>query len=280
MADATGVVPSRSPAAFAPAADPQPAATRRRRESYFEQSRRPLAALALVAPLVVLYELGTWALHLDAGGGRETRIVAFSWIRGGFEALGATGWPVAPAATVALLLGWHLFSRHPWRLRPSVPLAMVAESFLLAVPLLILAVLVATVANRLMPLNAPDADIKDIVGVAVLGIGAGVYEELVFRLMGFALLYALLHNALELSQRATFAVSLVATSVAFSLYHHLPAGGEALAWTPLVFRTLAGLWLGLTFVARGFGLAAGAHAAYDVLLSLTPLLLHGLAATD
>ncbi len=248
------------------------------RESYFAQSRRPLAALAFVTPLVVLYELGTWALHLDPSGRSETRIVAFSWVRGAFEVLGATGAFVAPAATIALLLGWHLFSRQPTRLRPSVPLAMVAESVLLAIPLLILAVAVAAVAQRLMPLAA--GDLERVGGLAILGIGAGVYEELVFRLIGMTLLHSLLRSVCGVSQRGALATALIVTSLAFALYHHLPVGGEPLAWPAVVFRTLAGLWLGLVFAARGFGIAAGSHAAYDVLLGILPLFVNPPLATS
>ena len=247
------------------------------RESYFAQSRRPLAALAFVAPLVVLYEVGTAALHLDESGRRETRIVAFSWIRDAFELLGATGHLVAPLATIALLLGWHLFSRQPWRLRPTVPLAMAAESVLLAVPLMFAAAIVAAMARQFPPLAA--VDLERVGGTAILGIGAGVYEELVFRLVGMTLLHSALCGVLGMTQRSSLVVSLVVTSIAFALYHHLPAGGEPLAWPPLAFRTLAGVWLGLVFVARGFGLAAGSHAAYDVLLSVLPLLTAPSAAT-
>jgi hypothetical protein len=39
-------------------------------------------------------------------------------------------------------------------------------------------------------------------------------------------------------------------------------------WFGFVFRFLAGVFFSVLFVYRGFGIAAGSHAAYDVLLGL------------
>ncbi len=229
------------------------------RETYFRQSRRPLAALVFVLPLVLLYEAGTWWFHLDPARHTETRIVAFTWIRQGFAHFGANGPLLAPAAVIALLLGWHLFARHPWRLRVTVPPAMAGESALLAIPLILL-VGVITGTHLLLSSTA-----EGWAGLAVLGVGAGVYEELIFRLIGFALLHALLVDLLRLKPGAALVITLLVTSVTFAGYHHW-GGGEPFTWTALAFRSAAGAWLGLIFAARGFGIAAGAHAAYDVLL--------------
>ena len=229
-------------------------------EVYFRQSRQPLASLVFVLPLLLLYELGTWHFHLDDSGQTERRIVAFTWIRRCFAHLGATGPLLAPAAVIALLLGWHVFARHPWRLRARVPLAMAGESALLSLPLILLVGVVTGTHLLLSPLDA-----RQWAALAVLGIGAGVYEELIFRLVGFALLHALLVDLLRMRNSAALIITVVVTSIAFAAYHHV-GGGEPFTWTALLFRSAAGAWLGLVFAARGFGLAAGAHAAYDVLL--------------
>lgn len=229
-------------------------------ESYFRQSRRPLAALALVLPLVVLYEVGTAWFHLDAARHTETRIVAFTWIRELFARAGATGPFLAPAAVVSLLLGWHLFARHPWHLRATVPAAMVGESAVLALPLILLVGLVSGTHLLMQGAHGPRW-----AELAVLGIGAGIYEELVFRLIGFALLHALLVDVLRLRVAPALVVTLTITSVGFAGYHHW-GGGEPFTWVAFTFRALAGAWLGLVFTVRGFGLAVGSHATYDLVL--------------
>ena len=240
---------------------------------YFAESRRPLAALAFCLPLVVAYEVGTHLFHLDAGRGVETRIVAFTWVRAAFDGLGATGRLVAPAATVAMLLGWHVFARQPWRLRPATPAAMAAESLLLAVPLLLSAAVLSLAGRPASPLIGLDPALRDGLAGGVLAVGAGVYEELVFRLIGFALLHALLRDGLGLGERPATAWTLAVTSLLFAAYHHVPAAGEPFAWDSFAFRSAAGAWLGMIFLARGFGLAVGSHAAYDGLLVIASALL-------
>ena len=239
------------------------------REGYLAQSRRPLAALALAGPMVLVYEVGTWAFHLDAERRTETRIVAFNWVRDAFDLLGASGGLIAPLAVIGLLLGWHVFAGHPWRLRAGVVLGMTAESVLLALPLLPIAAAVAWLIPRgadgvtlLLP-----AGVEGVLGQAVLGVGAGVYEELVFRLVGFAVLHTLLIDLLRLGPRQAFVWTLLVTSLAFSLYHYVPAGGEPWQLGSFAFRFAAGAYLGLVYQFRGFGIAAGAHAAYDVALA-------------
>jgi membrane protease YdiL (CAAX protease family) len=56
------------------------------------------------------------------------------------------------------------------------------------------------------------------------------------------------------------------SSILFAAYHYL--GQEAFHWRTFAFRTAAGAYFGAIFVLRGFGVTAGAHAAYDVILVL------------
>jgi hypothetical protein len=241
--------------------------------------------LVFCLPLIVVYEVGTWAYHVDPAARVETRIIAFTWVRQLFDAIGASGHLIAPLATAALLLGWHVFAHQPWRLRLSTPPAMAAESVLLALPLLAAAGLMA-MAGEVIPLRLTDAAIDRPIETAraalrvaephladaVLAVGAGVYEELLFRLIGFALLHTLLVSLLRVGPRRAFVATLAVTSLAFAAYHHVPASGEPLEWGAFIFRTSAGVWLGMIFVTRGFGLAVGCHVAYDGLLVILPLL--------
>jgi CAAX prenyl protease-like protein len=65
------------------------------------------------------------------------------------------------------------------------------------------------------------------------------------------------------------------SSLLFAGYHYL--GSEHFIWQTFVFRTAAGLYFGAIFVFRGFGITAGSHAAYDVMIVLLRILLqhHG-----
>ena len=68
----------------------------------------------------------------------------------------------------------------------------------------------------------------------------------------------------------------VLSAVSFSLYHYqLPwlfcSGSEQFEWQSFVFRALAGIYFGMIFMWRGFGLTAGAHASYDITIVLLRL---------
>ena len=61
-------------------------------------------------------------------------------------------------------------------------------------------------------------------------------------------------------------VIVLVPAILFSLYHYL--GPEHFSLQSFVFRTLAGVYFGIVFLCRGFGITAGAHSAYDILIVL------------
>jgi membrane protease YdiL (CAAX protease family) len=100
----------------------------------------------------------------------------------------------------------------------------------------------------------------------VLSVGAGIYEELVFRLIAFAGLSFLFVNVMRLRPTPANLLMVVISSLGFSLYHYL--GHEGFQLRSFAFRTMAGFYFGAVFAFRGFGISAGAHASYDIIVSL------------
>jgi hypothetical protein len=62
--------------------------------------------------------------------------------------------------------------------------------------------------------------------------------------------------------------SVLLTSLLFSAAHYIGPLGDAFELYSFAFRALAGIFFATLFVVRGFGIAAGAHAAYDMLVGL------------
>ena len=52
----------------------------------------------------------------------------------------------------------------------------------------------------------------------------------------------------------------------FAAQHHPPLGCEPFAAAKFMFRAAAGLYLAGLFFYRGFGIAAGCHAFYNVIV--------------
>jgi membrane protease YdiL (CAAX protease family) len=99
-----------------------------------------------------------------------------------------------------------------------------------------------------------------------LCVGAGIYEELVFRLALISLLVIVGSDVLRFSEGATLVGAVLVAAFVFSLHHHPPFGSDPFDASRFVFRALAGVYLGAIFVYRGYGPAAGTHIAHNVLV--------------
>lgn len=113
----------------------------------------------------------------------------------------------------------------------------------------------------------------------LLDMGAGVYEEILFRflLLGGMLrlaqfdpwsLYPVQKNrpAGPVTHLGLALVAVGVSSIAFAWYHHVGPGGQDFSWGIFCFRALAGLLLSLLYLLRGLGVAVYTHALYDVLV--------------
>jgi membrane protease YdiL (CAAX protease family) len=262
-------------------AAPAPKTSARRELGYFEQSRGPLASLVFVLPLVIVYELGTTGRAATEGfRGAPQHVIAFSLMQQFFGVFGATGRHLPAMAVAGILLAWHLARKDPWKLRWPTLASMAAEGIALCVPLIGLSVLLAHLFRGLPLAGAHAAGVHAAVGphalpsreVLVLCLGAGIYEELVFRLILLTLLSLLVKDLLLFPAKATALFVVVVSAVLFSSYHYL--GSESFHWNSIsgwrtfAFRTLAGIYFGVLFLTRGFGVTAGTHAAYDILVLL------------
>jgi membrane protease YdiL (CAAX protease family) len=245
-------------------------------QEYWVASRQPLVSLVFIGPLLAVYEIGVWTM-----GPHAVRNGADLWMRQFLKWIELDHYFLLPALTVGILLGWHHVARQPWRFSRGVLSLMVVECALLAVCLRVLVPVEEWMLREIgrgLGMTAPPptlrmADVSSHVGEMLGFLGAGIYEELLFRLM---LLSAAVWAARRWGAgRASVPAAVLATSLVFAAAHYLPPHGEAVRlaqftfWLGFVFRVMAGAFFGLLFRLRGFGIAAGAHAGYDILANLT-----------
>ncbi|MGD0900934.1 MAG: CPBP family intramembrane glutamic endopeptidase [Thermoguttaceae bacterium] len=227
-------------------------------ESYWAQSRRPLTSLAFTAPLLVIYETGIAILREDA-----FRNGAEVWMRNRLGQLGFGQYFLLPLLTVCLLLGWHYLSREPWRVSRRVLYVMAGECALLAPGLWLILYLQSVMLGGLR--MSIQENIQEKLGKVVGYLGAGIYEELLFRLILLTGVIGLL-AWLRAGPRASTLSGILITSLLFAGAHYLYIQFD---WFSFIFRVLAGIFFAVLFLYRGFGIAAGTHAGYDVLIALT-----------
>ncbi len=108
----------------------------------------------------------------------------------------------------------------------------------------------------------------------VTGIGAGIYEELVFRLILICLLMLFFQDVLRLTRKNSIILSVLISAALFSAHHHVIfVEGQfgrtaAFDWTEFGFRTIAGVYFAILFAIRGFAITAGTHAFYDIIATI------------
>ncbi len=97
----------------------------------------------------------------------------------------------------------------------------------------------------------------------VISLGAGVHEELVFRL-GLMGVGGWLLMRLGLERRLAIIIAVVVSSVAFAIAHHLGAAGEAFEVSVFTYRLIAGLAFSAIFYYRSLAHAVYCHFLYDL----------------
>jgi hypothetical protein len=229
---------------------------------YSRLTHRPLHCLVFLLPLLAAYELGVAAIQAAHPGGPQVKLVAEDLLERFLAACGATGYHLPALAVVAILLSWQIFSKEPWKVNWPTILGMTGESLLLAFPLLALNYTIGHVSVGHLASGARSAGWFD---QLILSIGAGIYEELVFRLMLISVLSFLLVDLMGIPKQYGLAAVIVLSSLAFAMQHQVPIGGEAYVPVRFAFRMLAGGFLASVFVLRGFAVAVGCHAFYDII---------------
>ncbi|MDX9912894.1 MAG: CPBP family glutamic-type intramembrane protease [Phycisphaerales bacterium] len=268
---ARGKVASGSAKRSAPASE-APARPSIDEMSYAQRSRRPLHVLCLLLPLIVLYEIGSVLYLADPASGTMETIRAQRMLADFFELFGAVGLHLPAALIVTVLLVWHVLLRDPWTIKLPTLGAMAMESTAWSAPLLVLMALIAPHTDRsaIEVLAGGELHQMPLLGRLTLAIGAGLYEELLFRMIGLALLDLVLVDLARLRAMPARIAGVVVVAVAFAAYHRLSGADGSMEWRRAISLTLAGLFFGGLYLWRGFGIAAAAHAVYDmVVLSLS-----------
>lgn len=279
------------------------------KDSYLERTSRPIYAMVFLLPFIIFYEVGTFCINTDILNKSQIRVVAFVWLQNLLESLGFGGklaWVAPPLAVILILMALQITSAKQWRFWLGDILPMTTECILLAVPLIVLTLFLSSSAgpegniswfdhsaiqaqaespprcslvagSSLSPLSAEAGDIEpgqSLLANVVTGIGAGIYEELVFRLILICLLMLLFQDVLRLTHIKSIVLSVLISAALFSAHHHIVfVGGQlgltaAFNWTEFCFRTIAGIYFAILFAIRGFGVTAGTHAFYDIIATI------------
>jgi membrane protease YdiL (CAAX protease family) len=234
---------------------------------YLRATRHPWPCLLFLLPLLGAYEGGL--LWMGAEHARHYRNGADAWLRWWLEGFGIRHLAAAPALILVVFGIWNL-SRQSDRPKdsPSVCLGITLESLLFALALWAFGRSFSPLLDRLGITISLGRAPADVAGQMITFVGAGIYEEAIFRLALFNALVALL-RVTQFPLAGSVSLAALASAVLFALAHHAGPYGEKIDGFVFLFRSLAGVYFALLFQLRGFGVAVGAHAGYDVLVGIT-----------
>ena len=96
-----------------------------------------------------------------------------------------------------------------------------------------------------------------------LSLGAGLFEEIIFRVILLNLIFLLLSPLLK--KKVVAAVfSVLIASFLFSLSHYVGTMADTWQLYSFMFRWVAGLLFTVLYFVRGFAITAYTHALYDI----------------
>ena len=113
--------------------------------------------------------------------------------------------------------------------------------------------------------------LNDIVFAFYLCLGAGIWEEILFRLFIYSLLYRLLSKTLT-NNKTTLFFSLIISSLIFSSFHYIGSNPDIFSYYTYMIRFIGGFILCYIYILRGLGIASMTHFSYDFLLVTLPLI--------
>jgi hypothetical protein len=222
-------------------------------KDYFRKSSSPLYSFIITLPIFLIYELGIFWM----------RNIEFNYIQNGADILIEQiilklGFDVIYVSSIIflfiLLIIIYYQKRHFNSLRISRPYlgVMLLESMVYA------SILFFLMGN----LYLMDASTNDIYCNMILSLGAGIYEELIFRVLLIYISYQSIKFLFRLGKFSANFYAVILSAILFSLFHFI--GVESFNQEAFAVRFIAGIFLASLYVQRGFGITAITHSFYDI----------------
>src|SRR5258705_3377324 len=240
--------------------------------TYWQASRAPRYSLLFALPLLIIYQVLAALVPAGPGGvivrnGADVMLQSvFVWLAG---AWGPRIFLLCLIGVGAWLIAKDVRSNRA-SIRPAVLGGMLLESTCLA---LVFGIVVGLLTAALLGGPPPIAigflqQHIDRSTLLMISLGAGIYEELLFRVLLVGLIAWTAHKGLGWRPLVAGIVAAVLGALIFSAFSYIGPYGDPWDIYSFVFRSIAGLFFSGPYLLRGFGRTAWLHALYDRFLLL------------
>lgn len=225
--------------------------------NYLKASSHRFYGAVVAFVMLLLYEV---LIIWDNTSSVVIRNAPEAWFRTILNFLGISHYHISFIMITAAILAVPLFYKPEVMIRKRIFLLLVIESIFWAA---ISGVLIQTVIARIFLVAGSLSG--SIIGDLGLAIGAGLFEELLFRVILTSALIWICYRLIQL-RWLSVTVAVIVASLLFSLAHYVGSVGDVFEIYSFLFRFLAGLWFTTLYSVRGFAVVCLTHAFYDIFI--------------
>ena len=212
------------------------------------------ASVALV--MLLLYEsLVVWG---EMPSGAMVRNAPEVWLRSILHFLGVPHYYISFAFITVFLIALPIFYRSGVRISKGIVLGILLESAFWG--------LLTGYIVRFFAVDFPlfsGGLTNSLLADLGLAIGAGLFEELLFRVVLTTLLISIFKRLCGYPLPSVL-LSVLIASFLFSLVHYVGNMGDPFTLYSFTFRFFAGIWFTTLYAVRGFAITCLTHAFYDI----------------
>ena len=227
--------------------------------SYFIQTRSSFYSFLFTIPLFIIYEIGI--IFLSKDDIIVIRNGADFLMRAILESFGIFGlYGIGAIFLIGFIVTYIFFLKvnDSSVIKTEYLFIMVFESVVWAIILYIL------LSKFMILLMIPIG--KAILQQVILAVGAGIYEEFLFRVLLISGLSSIIGFVFLWEEKSSNIAALIIAAAIFSGFHFMGEYGDYFTIELFLLRFYAGVILGVLYYARGFGITAYAHSIYDLIV--------------
>jgi predicted Abi (CAAX) family protease len=222
-------------------------------KDYFRKSSSPLYSFIITLPIFLIYELGIFWM----------RNIEFNYIQNGADVLIEQiilklGFDVIYVSSIIFLFILLIIIYYQKRHFNSLSISRSYLGVMFLESIVYASILFFLMGN----LYLMDVSTNDIYCNMILSLGAGIYEELIFRVLLIYISYQSIKFLFRLGKFSANFYAVILSAILFSLFHLI--GAESFNQEAFAVRFIAGIFLASLYVQRGFGITAITHSFYDI----------------